>query len=458
MIRKGNLAMRSLRRESTLQLAALALLVLVGTSIMIGLRQPGATPDARASQERLSMAAEQRSPTTTADLIGQLQQRIRRAPNDVQALALLGGAYVQRSRETGDPSYYSKAEAVLATAQRLDPHDVETLIGQGTLALARHDFAGALALGEQARAINPDVPRIYGVIGDAQIELGRYDEAVETIQTMVDRRPDLSSYSRVSYVRELHGDLSGATEAMQAAVTAGGPNAENTQWLRVQLGTLAFNQGDLATAEQHYQRALTQLPGYVPATAGLARVRAAQGRNQEAVTLYTTVTEQMPLPEYVIALGDLYTRLGDTAQAQQQYQLVQAMDALLTTNGVNTDLETALFFADQGLDLDSSLTKAQAAYAAHPNIHAADALAWTLYKHGRYADAQRYSAEALRLGTRDSLKLFHAGMIANAAGQTEQARDYLQQALTLNPHFSLRYEQLAVATLDELAPRLEGRP
>lgn len=456
MLGKGSFTLRQLRRDSTLQLVALALLTAVGIALIIGLRQPRATLDSSDPQLRLRAAAAERMPATTDELITQLQQRIRRMPEDVQSAALLGQAYVQRVRETGDPSYYTKAEAVLAAAQRRDPQHVETLIGLGTLALARHDFAGALALGEQARALNPDIPRIYGVIGDAQIELGRYDEAVQTIQHMVDLRPDLSSYSRVSYLRELHGDNAGAIEAMQAAVTAGGPNTENTQWTRVQLGNLAFNQGDLATAERHYQLALDRLPDYVPATAGLARVRAAQTRYDEAVALYTTATQRMPLPEYVIALGDVYTELGQTEQAQQQYQLVQAMDALLADNGVNTDLETALFFADHDLDLPASLTKARAAYAVRPSTHAADVLAWTLYKTGDYTEALRYSDEALRLGSRDSLKLFHAGMIAAAAGQDERARTHLRQALTINPHFSLRYAALATATLAAVDARLEG--
>jgi hypothetical protein len=52
----------------------------------------------------------------------------------------------------------------------------------------------------------------HGVMGDALVELGRYDEAFVQIQRMVDLRPDLSSYARVSYARELQGDVVGAAE------------------------------------------------------------------------------------------------------------------------------------------------------------------------------------------------------------------------------------------------------
>ena len=446
--------MRIARRERSVPLVALVLLVIGSAFIWIIDHRNGlsaALPlDASA---RLDAAADQQSTTKTEELIWSLQRRVKQAPTDVDTHALLGAAYVQRARETGDPQFYTMAEAVLDKALKFDPQHVEALIGAGTLALARHEFREALALGEQARTRNPTIPRVYGVIGDAQIELGLYAEAVHTIQTMVDMRPDLSSYSRVSYVRELHGDVPGAIAAMQSAVDAGGPSIENTQWVRVQLGNLYFNQGDLAAAEQTYQRAVTQFPNDVHALAGVARVHAARGDYATAIMLYTDVTQRMPLPEYVIALGDVYAKQGDQQQAQHQYDLVTAIDTLSTANGVNTDLELALFFADHDLDLETSLGKARAAYAARPSIHAADVLAWTLYKTGNSTEAQHYAAEALALGTRDPLKLFHAGMIAHTLGQNEQARAYLQEALDLNPHFSLLHAERAAATLEQLTPK-----
>lgn len=49
-------------------------------------------------------------------------------------------------------------------------------------------------------------------------------------------RPDLRSYSRISYLREIYGDLDGAIEAMKLAVTAGYPGYEQTAWARLTLG------------------------------------------------------------------------------------------------------------------------------------------------------------------------------------------------------------------------------
>ncbi|HJZ50460.1 MAG TPA: tetratricopeptide repeat protein [Roseiflexaceae bacterium] len=443
--------MRIIRNKGILLIVVLSLLGL-GGALGLAVTRYSATPQAPAlATERLREAASQRPVDKTDQLIWDYQQRVRQNPEDVQSYAVLGAAYVQKARDTGDPTYYGKAQAVFDQALKRDPQNVEALIGAGTLANARHQFREALQLGEQARAINPTVPRIYGVIADAQTELGMYDQAVQTLQTMIDMRPDLSSYSRVSYARELRGDLEGAIEAMQEAVTAGGPASENSAWVRVQLGNLYFAQGDLARAEQEYQHTLTLLPDYVYAQAGLGRVRAAQGRLDEAIGFYQKAIARMPLPEFVIALGETQQAAGHEAEAAKQYELVRAMQQLFKANGVDTDLELALFDADHGQDRAGTVTLARAAYARRPSVKAADTIAWALFKAGQTAEARRYADEALRLGTHDPLMLYHAGAIAQAQGDSTAARDFLTRALAHNPSFSPLYAPLARQALASLS-------
>jgi len=379
-----------------------------------------------------------------------LQDRLRDNPNDWQSYSQLALAYLQKARETGDPSYYQKVEEALNKTIEQQSDDYVTVSAMGALALARHQFHSALEWGERARQIDPDRTYAYGVIADAQIELGQYDVAIDTLQTMVDLRPDMSSYSRISYMRELHGDTEGALEMMQSAVDAGVPNAESTAWTRTQLGNLYFNSGKLDQAELEYARTLNDRPGYVYALAGLGRVRAAQGKTDEAIDLLTQATNVMPLPEFVIALGDMYQADGQPDAAQQQYNLVGAIEQLFKTNGVDMDMEIALFNADQNKDLKANVEQARKAYTNRPSIHAADVLAWALYKTGDYDEAKTYSEQALQLGTKDALKFFHAGMIAYRLGENAQAQDYLQQAIEINPHFSILYSNEALQTLDSL--------
>ncbi|RPI90317.1 MAG: hypothetical protein EHM40_18685 [Chloroflexi bacterium] len=269
---------------------------------------------------------------------------------------------------------------------------------------------------------------------------------------MVDLRPDISSYSRISYIRELHGDMDGALELMQRAADSGTPNAENTAWVRTQLAALYFNTGDLAQAELEYQRTLLDRPNYVYALAGLGRVRAAQGDMDEAIKLLNQAATVMPIPEFVITLGDLYQATGQQQEAARQYKLVVTLEKLYRANGVDMDMEIALFNADHDQKLAETVALARQAYENRPSIHGADALAWVLYKTGDYKLAQKYAEEALQLGTKDALKLFHAGMIALELGDKMQAREYLQQALAINPYFSIMYADEARRTLETLQP------
>jgi tetratricopeptide (TPR) repeat protein len=390
------------------------------------------------------------SDSSTDRLIASFQRRLKDDPEDFSSYVNLANAYLQKVRETGDPSLYTKAEDLLDRAEEIEPQNPELFATRGILALARHDFARALDFGERALALNPESARYHGIVGDAQIELGRYEEAIASYQKMIDLRPDFSSYSRVAHARELYGDPEGAIQAMQDAVDAGAPVPENKAWAYVQLGNLRFTTGHLDEAAKDYDLATKTLPNYPPALAGQARIASARGELEQAAALYQQAFDRMPLAEYAINLGDVYTEMGERQKAAEQYDLVRAIDKLYRANGVNTDLEIALFYADHNLELQTSLEKARAAYKARPSIDAADTLAWTLYKIGDYRKAQPYASEALKLGTRDPLKLFHAGMIAKALGQREQAREYLQQAVDLNPHFSLLYADEAADALKSL--------
>ena len=381
-------------------------------------------------------------------------QKLERAatdrPQDLSAQLTLASAYLQRVRETGDPALYQKAESVLSHAQSLDANSADVLASRGILALGRHDFAEALRLGKQALAIDSERARFYGVVADAQIELGQYDAAIASLQEMVNRKPDFASYSRIAYARELFGDPEGAIEAMGLAIEAGSTNAENVAWAQVQLGNLHFGLGRYADAARYYDASLERLPGYALATAGKAQVAAANGDLAAAATLYQAAFDRMPLPQYAIALGDIATIQGNTQDAERNYGLVRLIDKLYTANGANTDLELALYLADHDVSLDESLRKARTAYSARPSVHAADVLAWTLYKTGNLAEAQKYEAEALKLGTRDSLALFHAGMIEKAAGNRERATELLSQVVNVNPKFSLLYSATAASALAAL--------
>ena len=425
---------------------ALAALLFVSAAALLGgaFRETSvASPALLSAQAAEDFSAGFSLNQSTGALVQQLQSAFRADPQDARSATLLGLAYQQRARETGDPGYYTRSEGVLRRAIALEPKDALALSGLGALALARHEFGEALELGRRAVALAPGSARHYGVVGDALVELGRYREAFEAFDTMSRLRPSLSSYARTAYARELIGDTPGAIRAMQLAVDAATSAAEPTAWTRVQLGKLHWNHGRLRAAEREYRIALAVVPGYPFALDALALVEAARGRYGRAIALERRAAEAVPLPQYVGTLGDLYALTGRKAAAREQYALVGAIEQLLNANGVRTDLELALFDLDHGIRPSRALARARASLAERPSIAAEDVLAWALERNGRCREALPHSRRALRLGTQDALMFFHRGMIERCLGQEAQARSWFRRALSLNPHFSLLWAPVA---------------
>jgi tetratricopeptide (TPR) repeat protein len=366
---------------------------------------------------------------------------------EAERLVLLGLSFQQRARETGDPRFYPRSDATLHRALLLEPQNPIAVTALAALAASRHRFEHARRLAGRAHRLAPTSAGSLGVLGDALVELGRYREAFAAFDRMAALKPNLASYSRVSYARELMGETSGAVEAMRRAVEAGAGTKEPLAWTLVQLGNIYFDSGRLAPAARAYRRALVVFPGYVHAEAALGRLAAARRRYEAAIRHYRRAVERLPLPQYVGAFGDVLRLAGRDAEARKAYGTVDVIERLLEANGVRTELETALFDLDHGRRLSSALERARAAYRTRRSIEGDDVLAWALYRNGHCRQARAHSARALRLGTRDALKMFHRGMIELCLGQESIGHSFLTRALAINPHFSLIYAPAARAAL-----------
>jgi tetratricopeptide (TPR) repeat protein len=387
---------------------------------------------------------------TLPAVIARLQDHLRDQPRDAAGWATLGLAYVEQARVSADPSYYPKAENVLARSLRIQPGDNETaLTGRAALAAARHDFAGALRLADQALTINAYAIRPLAVRVDALVELGRLDEAYDAVRQADRRRPGIPIFTRYAYVVELSGDAEEAGRVLsRAAASATDPG--DIAYVSTQRGELAWSRGDLRTAERRFRAALQVDPAYLPALDGRAKVRAARGDVAGAIADRRALAGRAPLPGYAAALGELYESRGRRDQAREQYAVVAAWGRLARANGVATGLETALIEADHG-SAAAALRAARAEWARRHTPFVADALAWALHATGQDEEALRYARKATDTGYANAQFEYHRGMIEKALGRRADARRSLAAALRLNPHFSPLQAPLARAALTDLA-------
>jgi len=364
-----------------------------------------------------------------------LQTRLKTLPNDWSAWSSLGTLYTTQARLSADPSYYAKADGAFAQSLRIRPQDnASALTGKATLAASRHDFSGALTLTQESKRLDSFNATNLGVMFDALSELGRYPEAFVVLQRMVDLKPGVASFTRVSYAYELRGDNEGAKFALTRALEISQAPAD-TAFVRQYLGELAFNSGDLVTAEKHFAQGLRDDPAYVPLLAGRARVEAARGQSQAALRDWQEVTNRLPQTTYLIEYADLLASLGRHDQATAQYALIAATARLFRAQGANVDLELSLFDADHSRGADAVAT-ARAEEQRRQSIHVEDAYAWSLHAVGQDELALVHAKAAAHLGMRNALFFYHRGVIEKALGQRTAAITSLKQALNINPYFS----------------------
>jgi tetratricopeptide (TPR) repeat protein len=377
------------------------------------------------------------------------QVRLRTLPKDYQTWAQLGSAYVQQARVTGDPSYYPKAQGALEHSLQLKPTDnVAAMIGQGSLANARHEFSQARDWGRKATAANPYQAGGYGVLADALTQLGDYTGADTAVQKMLDLQPGLASFSRASYAFEERGQTSQARDAMKRAL-AEATDPADVGFCRYYLGELDFNSGDPKAAMEQYRLGLLAAPNSDPLLAGRAKAEAALGRTDAAVTDYAEVVARLPLPEYVLEYAQLLTSLGRTDQAKAQFSLLTSIQQLFTANGVVDDLTSAIVAADYGSPTEA-VQHAQAEWARRHSVLVADALGWALHRAGQDKEALTYAVKANQLGWHNATFVYHLGMIELALGRRDAARGHLSTALRTNPHFDRVQAPKATAALNSL--------
>jgi tetratricopeptide (TPR) repeat protein len=361
----------------------------------------------------------------------------------------LAELYLQKVRETVDSSYYAKVDTLMDAAAKIDPKDADVPAVRASVAMGRHLFKIGKQYTSQALALNAHTAAYFGLDGDADIELGKYQDAVDSFQKMVDIRPDFASWSRIAYIRELYGDIPGAQVALTQAISAGSSYPENVAWAYVEQGKL-FMRSDVDAANTSFMMALKVLPTYTQAMEGLGKVAFAKGDMQGAEKEFTSAYSALALAQYAIDLGDLYGQEGNKAKASQQYALAQAAFDVSIKGGVDTDLEESLFLADHDLDAAKAVAMATRAHMDRPSEYGADYLSWALYKNGDTKNALLYTQEAFKLGKFDPLILFHQGMIAFANGDSVHAKEYLSKAYELNPNFSIQYVEVLKSSLAQL--------
>lgn len=367
-----------------------------------------------------------------AEMVAQLEARVEAFPNDDVALATLGIAYVEQARITGDPTRYGLADGVLASS--FDANDDDNFLayaGLAAVAAARHDFATAERHALSGLDINPANATLWGVLSDAQIQLGKYDDGFASVERMGDLVPDIASITRSAYVAELTGDSEETRRLMQRALDEAF-TGDDRAFALFQLGELKLGEGEPNQALGYFLDALEASPNDISALSGKAHALGQAGQIQTAAANYELLLERAPLADFMIEYGEFLDANGQTDEAEAWYDQARAQIEIDRANGVQPDAALIFFETDHG-DPGKALAMAEAAVEDRPFFELHEAHAWALYRNDRLADAAAAIEHAGEIGIQDPELHIRAALIHHALGDDEAAQAELATATQINP-------------------------
>jgi tetratricopeptide (TPR) repeat protein len=358
----------------------------------------------------------------------------RPGPFAAEAEVKSGYEQLELARVQVDPSRYPVAEARFREALGLGGGDAFALRGLAALAAARHRFDESLQLAQRAQKLDPTNAAVYGLIGDASLELGRFPQAIEAFDRMMSLKPTPSGYARVSYARELLGERDGAIEAMELSAGAAG-HSEPAAWALTHLGNLHVGSGGLALGARHYRAALARVPGYAPALVGLGDVAQRQGDGPRAERLLRRALKRVDDPGASATLGDVLAEQGRSKEAERWYARALALETEFARFGGRNQIETALFDLDHDRNLADALERARIGLRSRPGVEGLHTYAWALYKNGRCGEAVPYSNRALALAATDTGALYHRSLIERCLGNGDASAQFAARVRSLDPTF-----------------------
>lgn len=408
-----------------------------------------------------TFAAAQNTPAASnADLspaaqgMVEAQKTIQEKPAQYAGYNLLAMALLRRARETSDPNYYGQAEDAVKKSLELSPNNFDTEKIRVSILLGEHEYPAALAA---AKALNKKVPddvMVYGLLTDANAELGNYKDAEVSAQWMLNLRPgNLPALLHAAHLRELFGDADGSYELLELSYQST-PSSETEEraWILTQMGHLRLSSGNLDAAENLLQQALNAFPGYYYTLGNLAQVRIAQKRYEDAVVLLKQRYQKAPSTQNLYDLAEALSLAGKSEEAKREFVEFETEALVESGKKDNANRDLVFYYADQAHQPAKALQVAQQEYAWRHDVYTLDAYAWALHVSGQDLEARKQIESALTVGIRDAKLFRHAGEIVLKSGDLAAAESYLKQSVELNPAGSEQAQSM-LAKLPQHGPQ-----
>jgi len=323
--------------------------------------------------------------------IARAELALERLPESARSLSDLAMAHTRRARETADTAHYASAHEILDRALALDPDNFAARRVRAWAWLGQHEFVQALELARELNKQAPDDVLVYGLMADALVELGRYDEAVDAVQWMLDLRPgNVPGMTRAAHLRELHGYQEGAIDFLRKAFDRTSPvEREDRAWILVQMAHLERQNGALVRAQETVDAALELFPEYHYGLAELGRILLDKGQAVEASEVLKRRYQRAPHPENLYELARVLQQAGKVAEAREAYADFVRDAEKESESWDNSNRELIDYYLEVAGNTERALEIAEHEIARRQDVYTRAAYGWALYRAGRIEEARR---------------------------------------------------------------------
>jgi tetratricopeptide (TPR) repeat protein len=310
------------------------------------------------------------------------QAKLAASPRHYPALAALAMAELDKAKETGDPSWLSRARDHATQSSAIQPN-VAALKAAAQLASYTHRFAEALELCRQARAAYPPDTSLAALQVEALLGLGRRDDATAVLRELTE--DDFYAAFAHGAIEVAAGDAAAAATAFErAAARAAAEGVVALQrFALVSAAGALLDGGDPAAARRYLDAA-------APLGQGDRRLRLHQaewlelaGRRAEALAVIEALLREHDEAELHRNAARLARQLGEARRASAHVAAARASFERALAAGEVYPLEGLAW-----LLLEANLELPRARALAEQNL-----------VHKRDASARRLLAEAQRRAT-----------------------------------------------------------
>ena len=384
---------------------------------------------------RAAVVAGEAEPTPAERAIKLAQAAVEKNAKNYRAYNALAMAMARRARETLDPVWYERAVAAIEKGFALVKSNYEGRRVLAWVRLGQHRFEEGRDLARTLHREARDDLMVYGMLVDANVELGDYEEAEVNGQWMLDMRPgNVGALTRGAYLRELFGDVDGALDFFRRAYrNVLDRETEDRAWILTHMARLERRRGKVEAAEHLLKRALVLFPNYPYALKEMGWTQMAAKETDEGLATLAKFCDVAPHPENHYEVGRALHLAGKTDAAKKRFERFER-EARGEMDGVdNANVELIFYYVDHGNRAKEALRISTHEMKRRHDVRTLHAHAWALHANGRHGEARSHIERALAVGIRDAVMLCHAGRVVAACGDGEKAASYFLESMMANP-------------------------